>query len=221
MTAATLDEAPANSGRRLDVFYPILPDAGWIERLVPLGIRTLQLRLKDAQPDDVRRQIAASLEVCRANDCQLIVNDYWRDALALGADYIHLGQEDLASADLAAIRRGGLRLGLSTHSPEELETALAASPDYVALGPIFETRLKAMNWAPQGLERLGAWRRRIGALELVAIAGLTPERASAALAAGGDSAAVRTDVMAPTDPVGRVETGLAWAAGERRAPPAH
>ncbi len=221
MTAATLDEAPANSGRRLDVFYPILPDAGWIERLVPLGIRTVQLRLKDAQPDDVRRQIAASLEVCRANDCQLIVNDYWRDALALGADYIHLGQEDLASADLAAIRRGGLRLGLSTHSPEELETALAASPDYVALGPIFETRLKAMNWAPQGLERLGAWRRRIGALELVAIAGLTPERASAALAAGADSAAVITDFMAATDPVERVKTWLAWAAGERRAPPAH
>ncbi|MBL8565584.1 MAG: thiamine phosphate synthase [Hyphomicrobiaceae bacterium] len=220
MTAAA-SKTPIANRERLDVFYPILPDARWIERLVPLGIRTVQLRLKDADPEDVERQIAASLAVCRANDCQLIVNDHWREALAMGADYIHLGQEDLASADLAAIRRGGLRLGLSTHSPEELETALAASPDYVALGPIFETRLKAMKWAPQGLERLGAWRQRIGVLELVAIAGLTPQRASAALKAGADSAAVITDFMAAPDPVERVKSWLAWAAGERRTPPGH
>ena len=132
----------------LDVFYPIVPDVAWLERLVPLGIKTVQLRLKDASPERVRREIAASLEICARHGCQLIVNDYWREALVLGADYIHLGQEDLADADVLAIQAKGARLGISTHSEAELATALAAAPSYVALGPIYETRLKVMKWAP-------------------------------------------------------------------------
>ena len=115
--------------------------------------------------------------LCRRHGCQLIVNDYWREALELGADYIHLGQEDLAAADVAAIQAKGVRLGISTHSPEELAIALAAKPTYVALGPIYETRLKAMKWAPQGLARITDWKARIGNLPLVAIGGITPERA--------------------------------------------
>ena len=94
----------------------------------------------------------------RRHDCQLIVNDYWREALELGADYIHLGQEDLAGADVAAIHAKGARLGISTHSEDELAIALAAKPDYVALGPIYETRLKVMKWAPQGLDRVADWK---------------------------------------------------------------
>ena len=128
-----------------DLFYPIAPDLTWLKRLVPLGVRTIQLRLKDAPPERVRHEIAESLKVCAQHGCQLIVNDYWREAIELGADYLHLGQEDLASADLAAIRAKGIRLGISTHSPEELEIALAARPDYVALGPIYETKLKVMK----------------------------------------------------------------------------
>ena len=120
-----------------------MPDLAWLERLVPLGVKTIQLRLKDAAPERVRREIAASLEVCARHGCQLIVNDYWREALALGADYIHLGQEDLAGADVAAIHAKGVRLGISTHSEEELAIALAAKPDYVALGPIYETRSRS------------------------------------------------------------------------------
>lgn len=199
----------------LDVFYPILPDSSWIARLVPLGLRTVQLRLKAASGDDVRRQIAESLAVCRTHGCQLIVNDYWREALALGADYIHLGQEDLAAADVAEIRRGGARLGISTHSFEELDIALAAGADYVALGPIWETRLKAMKWAPQGLERIAQWRRRIGAVPLVAIGGITPERAGSVIDAGADSAAVITDFMTAHDPAARIATWLGWATAAR------
>lgn len=211
---------PAGQPRRtLDVFYPILPDADWIARLVPLGIRTVQLRLKDAAAAEVARQIAAALDVCRAHDCQLVVNDYWREAIDAGADFVHLGQEDLAAADVARLSASGIRLGVSTHSLEELAIALAARPQYVALGPIFETRLKAMKWPPQGLERLAQWKRRIGAVELVAIAGLTPERASAALAAGADSAAVVTDVVTAPDPVARVRDWLAWAKSARRTAP--
>ena len=121
----------------IDVFYPIVPDLAWLERLVPLGVKSIQLRLKDAPPEVVRQQIATSMEICARHHCQLIVNDYWREAIAHGADHVHLGQEDLAAADVAAIKAAGIRLGLSTHSHEELEIALAARPDYVALGPIY------------------------------------------------------------------------------------
>lgn len=199
----------------LDVFYPIVPDLAWMERLVPLGVRTIQLRLKDASADEVRRQVSGSLEVCRRHGCDLIVNDYWREAIALGAHFLHLGQEDLAEADLAAIKKAGIRLGISTHSHEELDIALAAKPDYIALGPIYETKLKAMKWGPQGLDRITDWKSRIGDIPLCCIGGITPERAPGVIAAGGDSVAVITDFFTHADPEGRVRQWLAWAETER------
>jgi thiamine-phosphate pyrophosphorylase len=199
----------------LDVFYPIVPNAAWAARLVPIGVRTLQLRVKDAPPADVRRQIGECLDLARRHDCQLIVNDYWREAIDAGADYVHLGQEDLAEADVAAIKAAGMRLGVSTHSEEELDVALAVQPDYVALGPVYETKLKAMKWAPQGLARVSQWKTFIGAIPLVAIGGITPDRASAVIAAGADSVAVITDFVTAQHPEERVKTWLAWAA-ERR-----
>jgi len=192
-------------------------DAGWAARLVPLGVRTLQLRLKDASPEEVRRAIGDCLELTRRHGCQLIVNDYWREAIGAGADYIHLGQEDLAAADVAAIKAAGLRLGVSTHSEDELEIALAAQPDYVALGPVYETKLKVMKWAPQGLMRVSRWKERIGTLPLVAIGGMTPDRADGAISAGADSVAVVTDFVTAQHPEQRIQSWLAWAA-ERRAP---
>lgn len=193
----------------LDVFYPIVPDLDWLERLVPLGVKTIQLRLKDASPAEVARQIRGSLDVCRRHDCQLIVNDYWQAAIDEAADFVHLGQEDLADADVGKIKAAGLKLGISTHSHEELAIALAAKPDYIALGPIYETKLKAMTWAPQGLDRIRDWRVRIGALPLCAIGGITPERAPGVLAAGADCVAVVTDFITAKDPEDRVRQWLA------------
>jgi thiamine-phosphate pyrophosphorylase len=197
---------------RLGVFYPIVPDAAWLARLVPLGVKTVQLRVKDAPPGAVAQEIGAGLDVCRRHGCQLVVNDHWRAALEAGADFVHLGQEDLAGADVAALKAAGVRLGISTHSHDELAAALAVQPDYVAFGPIYETRLKAMKWAPQGLDRIADWRQRIGSLPLVAIGGLTPDRANAVLAAGADSLAVVTDFITHADPESRVRAWLALAA---------
>lgn len=201
----------------LDVFYPIVPDADWLKRLVPLGVRTIQLRIKEQGPNEVRRQIAESLEVTQRHGCQLIVNDYWREAIEMGANCVHLGQEDLSTADLLRIKSAGMRLGVSTHSEEELAVALSADPDYVALGPIYETRLKVMKWAPQGLDRIGAWKARIGALPLVAIGGITPERAPGVISAGAQSVAVITDFVTAPDPEARVRRWLAWADAARTA----
>ena len=166
-----------------------------------------------------RRRFAAkfskSLDVCIRHDCQLIVNDYWREAIAAGADYIHLGQEDLAAADMATIKAAGLKVGISTHSHEELAIALAAEPDYVALGPIYETKLKVMKFGPQGLDRIADWKVRIGSIPLCAIGGITPERAPGVLAAGADCVAVITDFFTHADPEARVRQWLAWAADIR------
>ena len=206
MTAASLG---------LDVFYPIVPDIDWIARIVPLGVRTVQLRLKDVPLEEVTRQIAASQDICTKHSCTLIINDYWREAIACKASYLHLGQEDLAEADLVQIRSAGIKIGISTHSPEELDIALAAKPDYIALGPVYETKLKIMKWAPQGLERVGIWKRRIGAMPLVAIAGITLARADGVLDAGADSCAVITDFVTAPDPEARIRDWLSWARQRR------
>lgn len=198
-----------------DVFYPIVPSAAWVRRIVPLGVRTLQLRVKDQDETVVRSEIGEALEITERAGCRLIVNDYWQAAIDLGATEVHLGQEDLAEADIGAIKRAGIALGISTHSEEELAIALSADPDYVALGPIYETKLKVMAWAPQGLDKIGTWKQRIGALPLVAIGGITPERAGAIIAAGADSVAVITDFMTAPHPEARVRLWLDWAATVR------
>ncbi|MCI0754507.1 thiamine phosphate synthase [Teichococcus vastitatis] len=185
-------------------FYPVVPDAGWVRRVARAGARFVQLRLKDAAEDEIRRQAAAADAACRATGAVLVLNDHWRVAIELGLPWLHLGQEDLLEADLAAIRAAGLRFGVSTHSEAELELALAAGPDYVALGPVYPTTLKKMPWAPQGLARLGTWKRRIGALPLVAIGGISLERAAGCLAAGADAVAVVSDVVGHPAPEQRV-----------------
>ena len=187
----------------LDRFYPIVDSAAWVRRLVDVGARLIQLRAKDKDEATLVSETRQALAICRAAGAQLIVNDYWRIAIEIGADYVHLGQGDLDGADIAAIRAAGMKLGVSTHDEAELERALALAPDYVALGPIYPTILKAMPFGPQGVERLREWKRRIGAIPLVAIGGLNVERAKLCLAAGADSAAVVTDVTLNADPEGR------------------
>lgn len=192
--------------------YPIVDSAAWVGRLAPLGVRLVQLRIKDAAPALLRAEVRAARAHCVARGMQLVVNDYWQLALEEGCDFVHLGQGDLAGADLAALRRAGVRLGVSTHDHAELERALALTPDYVALGPVYPTRLKVMPWAPQGLARLTEWKRRIGVLPLVAIGGLTAERLAGVFAAGADVAAVVTDIVRHAQPESRTREWLAAAA---------
>ena len=199
--------------RVLDPFYLIVDSADWIERLLPHGVRLVQLRVKEQPEAVIHREIVRSKRLCDAAGAQLVVNDFWRAAIAAGCDYVHLGQEDLGTADLAAIRAAGVRLGISTHDAAELERALAATPDYIALGPIYFTRLKSMRFEPQGLEKLAVWKARIGAIPLVGIGGITLERAAGVLEAGADSAAVVTDITLDADPEARAR---GWAAATRR-----
>ena len=185
--------------------YPIVESAEWVGRLLPCGVRLIQLRIKD-RPETLRAEIRAARAQCARAGAQLVVNDYWQLALEEGCDFVHLGQSDLDTADIPALRRAAVRLGISTHDERELERALALEPDYLALGPIYPTLLKAMPFPPQGLARIRTWKRRIGARPLVAIGSLTLERLPGVLAAGADAAAVVTDIVRNPDPEARMRS---------------
>ncbi|GBD47326.1 thiamine phosphate synthase [Methylopila sp. Yamaguchi] len=189
--------------RRLDPFYPVVDSAAWVRRMTDAGAKLVQLRVKDKPETILRTEISDALATCSAAGADLVVNDYWKLAIELGASFLHLGQEDLDDADLGAIRRAGIRLGVSTHTPEELDRALSVDPHHVALGPIWPTILKKMPFAPQGLARISEWKRAIGDRPLVAIGGLTPDRAAQCLAAGADVVAVVNDVVGAPDPEAR------------------
>jgi len=184
----------------LDPFYLIVDSYAWLERLLPQGVKTVQLRMKNKSHAEVTHETLLAMRLCAKHGATLILNDYWQVALDEGCDFIHLGQEDMETADFKALRAKGVRVGLSTHTPEELEAALRHDPDYVALGPIWPTILKEMKYPAQGLERIGEWKKRIGDIPLVAIGGLTPERAVLALRAGADSACVVTNILNNPDP---------------------
>ncbi|MGJ4885079.1 thiamine phosphate synthase [Bradyrhizobium sp. HKCCYLR1023] len=191
-----------------DRFYPVVDSLAWVERLTRLGVGTVQLRAKDLNDGEALQIVTDALAITKGTATKLIVNDYWRAAIVAGAQHLHLGQEDLADADVAAIKEAGLTLGLSTHDDAELETALAAKPDYVALGPIFPTTLKAMRFAPQGIAKITEWKKRVGTIPLVAIGGIKLEQAAEIFAAGADSIAVVSDVTQNPDPDARVRAWL-------------
>lgn len=200
-----------------DRFYPVVDSAEWVRRLAGLGVGTVQIRAKELDPSAALALVREALAAVAGTPTRLVVNDYWHAAIDAKAKHLHLGQEDLDVADVAAIRKAGLTLGISTHDEEELEKALSAEPDYVALGPIYFTTLKAMRFDPQGLDRIGQWKRRIGDIPLVAIGGITLERGPGVFAAGADSIAVVSDVTQNPQPETRVADWLALTNASRNA----
>lgn len=189
-------------------FYPIFDDVSWLERMLPLGIKLVQLRIKDMPEPELRKAIAHAQTLCRKHDAVLVVNDYWKIAIDTGCDWIHLGQEDLDEADIDAIRRHGLKLGVSTHDRDELDRALSLDPDYIALGPVYPTILKKMKWHQQGLEKLTEWRGLVGDIPLVAIGGMRVDRAAGAFEAGADIVSAVTDITLNEDPEACVKEWL-------------
>ena len=193
---------------KLDPFYPIFDHSQWLADLLPLGIKLVQLRAKDKSTSALRAEIETAKSLCDEFDCQLVVNDHWQLALDLGCDFIHLGQEDLLTADIPTIKATGIKIGLSTHSDEELDLALSLSPDYIALGPVYPTILKKMPWEPQGLAEVSRWKKQLGNIPLVGIGGLNLERADGVFKAGADIVSVVTDITLNADPNGQVKRWL-------------
>lgn len=195
-------------------FYPVVPDADWVQRLLGWGVRTIQLRCKPLTNDaevfaqQVRVAVAAGRAVAGA---QVFINDHWQLALAEGAYGVHLGQEDwaaLGSVERELLRASGMRLGLSTHTPEEWALAQAAKPSYLAIGPVYPTTLKVMPYEAVGLERLREWTLQVSPCPVVAIGGISLERLPAVVACHVHGVAVVSAVTQASDPQAACIAGL-------------
>lgn len=181
--------------------YAVVGSSRWVRRCVRLGVDTVQLRIKDVGGEALRAAVDESVAATRGSGTRLFVNDYWREAIRAGAYGVHLGQEDLDSADLGAIADAGVRLGVSTHSYHEIARAHAVAPSYIAIGPIYATTTKPMKFAPQGVDRLRRWVRLLAPLyPLTAIGGIDIDRAPGVAATGVGSLAVVRAITEAADP---------------------
>ena len=196
-------------------FYPVVPDAAWVERLLGWGVRTIQLRIKaaDHSAEAIAREVRAAVAAGRkVPGAQVFINDHWQLACEAGAYGVHLGQEDLDTAHIGLLREAGIRLGLSTHTPTELARAKAVQPSYLAIGPVYPTTLKVMPYEPVGLERLALWAQSAAPFPVVAIGGISLARMHGVLACGVDGVAVVRAVTLAPDPQQAAQQGLRLAA---------
>ncbi|NBM53869.1 thiamine phosphate synthase [Proteus sp. G2669] len=179
--------------------YPVVDSIEWIERLLKIGVTTLQLRIKDKQPEDIEQEIIEAIRLGKQYHARLFINDYWQLAIKHQAYGVHLGQEDLDIADLDAIKQAGLRLGVSTHDQMELQRAKALRPSYIALGHIFPTTTKDMPSKPQGLKALKHQVEQTPDFPTVAIGGISLERVSDVIATGVGSVALVSAITKASD----------------------
>ena len=197
--------------------YAVVDSAAWVQRVLDGGVRTVQLRIKDPFHPGLRDEVRASIKAAKAVQAQLFINDHWQLAIDEGAYGVHLGQEDLAVADLATLARAGLRLGVSTHAYWEVCRAWRIKPSYIACGPIHPTQSKAMPWIAQGNDNLAYWCQLLPQ-PVVAIGGMNGARATQAMQAGAAGVAVITAITAAASPeiaIAALQRALSVAAGSR------
>ena len=180
--------------------YAVLADAAWVGRMARAGVPTVQLRFKSEDAAAIQREVQAAVKAVQGTNALLFINDHWQAAIAAGAYGVHLGQEDLDTADLNAIRQAGLRLGLSTHGYAEMCRADAHAPSYIAMGAVYPTTLKRMTTAAQGTGRLSVYASLLRDYPLVAIGGIDAARLPEVMASGVGSVAVVRALVAASDP---------------------
>lgn len=190
--------------------YPVVDSLAWLQRLLPLGISTLQIRIKDKSGDALKKELSACIALAKQHNARLFINDFWALAIELGAYGVHLGQEDLLTADFAAIADAGLRLGLSSHCHFEVAQAIAINPSYIATGPVFPTTSKEMPWKNQGVDGVRHWKQLLTqsnyARPLVAIGGIQEHQVADIRHAGADSIAVISAITQASEPEKAAET---------------
>ncbi len=179
--------------------YPVVERAEWLERLLPLGISTIQLRVKDLDGSELESEIEKAVSIANRHNCRLFINDHWQIAIDKKAYGVHLGQEDLLEADLKAIEKAGLRLGLSSHCHYEVAAAHRFNPSYIACGPVYSTTTKDMPWTPHDLDGLKYW---VDVLDypVVAIGGINQQRVNGVSNTGVSGTAMITAITLAEDP---------------------
>lgn len=188
-------------------FYPIIDRAAWLEKLLPIGVRTVQLRIKDLTGTALDSEIQKAVAFARRFDARLFINDHWKIALQHKAYGVHLGQDDLPASDLRALSEAGIRLGVSVQSYAEAARAAGIRPSYTAIGAIFATASKDLNYKPMGVDEFTRLRKLIRG-PVVAIGGITLEKATVLTAAGANGLAVISDVLSTADPPARARSWL-------------
>ncbi len=179
--------------------YPVVDSAEWLAKLLPLGIKTAQVRIKGLTGKALENEIIQAIHIGKEHNCQLFINDYWELAIQHNAYGVHLGQEDLDTADTQAIHNAGLRLGISTHCHYEVARAHRYQPSYIACGPVYETNTKIMPWTPQGLKNLNYWQSLLN-YPLVAIGGINIERTPTIAKTGVSGIAMITAITLADNP---------------------
>jgi thiamine-phosphate pyrophosphorylase len=195
MTSTFLD---ALAGTKL---YPItdreisgLSHPEQVDRLSAEGYKVIQLREKILPAKEFFREAEAAVRIARARNVKVIINDRVDIAMAVGADGVHLGQDDMPPAAARSLLGPDSIIGFSTHSLAQAAQAAPLPVDYVAIGPIFPTSTKQSTNSPVGLEQLQSIRGIVDGLPLVAIGGLTLENSAKVLAGGVDACALISDL---------------------------
>ncbi len=200
---AAFPACPLNLG-----LYPVLADVDMLQRLLALGVRTAQLRIKDQNDPNLSGKIKRAVFLGRLYHARVFIDDFVDLAIEAGAYGVHLGMEDLRTADLKKIAAAGLHLGVSTHGPYELLKALQLQPSYVALGHIFPTNSKKMPSKPQGVYKLNYQAKLIaGLMPATAIGGIKLHNVGGVMASGIGSAALITGITDADDPL---TTAVHW-----------
>jgi thiamine-phosphate pyrophosphorylase/hydroxymethylpyrimidine kinase/phosphomethylpyrimidine kinase/thiamine-phosphate diphosphorylase len=155
--------------------YPVVDRAYKLKALYEVGITTAQLRTKDAfSGQALEDEVMEAIKISEAYNARFFLNDFWELGIKHKAYGIHLGQEDIQEADVQAILDAGIRLGISTHTPKEIDIALGFEPSYLAIGPIYEPISKKLVYDTVGPEDLKRWAKRVD-YPIVAIGGITIE----------------------------------------------
>jgi len=210
LTSAPIYSVPLSFARCDQIgLYPIVDSSEWVKTAALAGAPTIQLRIKNTM--NLEQEIQTAIEVAKSFHCQLFINDHWQLAIKYGAFGVHLGQEDLATADLAAIQKAGIRLGVSTHCYYEVARAHAINPSYIACGPIFPTSTKIMNFAPQGVQQLKYWRELLS-YPLVAVGGIDQTRINEIAQTGVDGIAMLSAITTARNPEATIKKLLIYTA---------
>ncbi len=152
--------------------YPIVDRAEKLKPLYECGITTAQLRVKDLSGKELESEVVEAIDISKEFDVRFFLNDYWQLAIKHGAYGVHLGQEDIQEAQINEIYNAGLRLGISTHNPHEIDIALSFAPSYLAIGPIYEPISKKLTYPTVGIDKLKRWSKSVD-YPIVAIGGIT------------------------------------------------
>lgn len=201
LTHYPIYEIPVKSPTCGDLgLYPVVDNIHWLKKLLPLGVKTIQLRIKNKYGIELENEIAESIYLTKSYGAKLFINDYWEIAIRHGAYGVHLGQDDLNTADINMIRNAELRLGISTHCYYEVARAHSINPSYIACGPIYATTSKVMPFAPLGISQLTRWRKTLN-YPLVAIGGINAERINDVLLANADGIAMISAITEAEDPI--------------------